>query len=149
MPDPETADAPAVSAATAAGFAATAPVLAQIAFELPPDADAASFPAAARAVLDAFGQCAGFRGGRLARALDAPRTWLLTTEWDGPGPWRRALSVFEVRCTLTPLLVHAVDAPGSYEVLATVGTGAGTSRTYRSDRAPDADVAAPGLGRDR
>jgi hypothetical protein len=115
-------------------------VVAQIAFVLPPAA-AAGFPSAARAALDALAQAAGFRAGRLARALDAPESWLLSTEWDGPGPWRRALSSFEVRRTLTPLLVHAVDAPGAFEVLAAAGPAAGT---YRSDRAADADTAAPG-----
>ncbi|CAO5169152.1 putative peptidoglycan bound protein [Frankia sp. AiPs1] len=167
------------------------------------DAAGGGFSAAAQAALEALAHCAGFRAGRLARALDAPRTWLLTTEWDGPGPWRRALSAFDVRCTLTPLLVHAVDVPGSFEVLAAVdaatpaasisprlasapastaatssssvrapsvdapsappasarrpdrrvdpdadaGAGGTTTHTYRSDRAVDADTAAPGLGR--
>ncbi|MCL9796596.1 peptidoglycan-binding protein, partial [Frankia sp. AgKG'84/4] len=90
--------------------------------------------------LDALAVARGFRSGRLARALDAPESWLLITEWDGPGPWRRALSSFEVRRTLTPLLAHAVDAPGAFEILAAVGPAAGT---FSSDRAADADTAAP------
>ncbi len=115
-------------------------MVAQIAFVLPPAA-AVAFPAGAQGALDALARAAGFRSGRLARALDAPESWLLTTEWDGPGPWRRALSSFEVRLALTPLLVHAVDAPGAFEVLAAAGPAAGT---FRSDRAADADTAAPG-----
>ncbi|EIV93335.1 antibiotic biosynthesis monooxygenase [Frankia sp. QA3] len=147
-----------------AGWAAApgAPVVAEIRFAVP-GAAAADFPAAARAALDALARAAGFRSGRLARALDEPASWLLTTEWDGPGPWRRALSAFEVRYALTPLLVHAVDVPGAFEVLAAVdppvARGAGRrdaerggsgpadagsgARTYRSDRAADADTAAP------
>ncbi|WP_261568459.1 antibiotic biosynthesis monooxygenase [Frankia gtarii] len=142
-----------------------APVVAEIRFAVP-GAAAAGFPAAARAALGALARAAGFRSGRLARALDEPASWLLTTEWDGPGPWRRALSAFEVRYALTPLLAHAVDVPGAFEVLAAVdppvarGTGGGRpgvgptevgdgdvdhlGRTYRSDRAADADTAAPG-----
>ncbi|KQC36413.1 hypothetical protein UK82_21215 [Frankia sp. ACN1ag] len=131
-----------------------------------PAAAAAGFPTAARAALDALARAAGFRSGRLARALDEPESWLLTSEWDGPGPWRRALSAFEVRYALTPLLVHAVDVPGAFEVLAAVdppvardaggdrldvdpaeaagGDVARLARTYCSDRAADADTAAPG-----
>ncbi|MCM3926049.1 antibiotic biosynthesis monooxygenase, partial [Frankia sp. AiPs1] len=141
------------------------PVIAEIRFAVPAAA-AAGFPAAARAALDALARAAGFRSGRLARALDEPASWLLTSEWDGPGPWRRALSAFEVRYALTPLLVHAVDVPGAFEVLAAVdppatggaggdrsdvdpaeaagGDGGCLARTYRSDRAANADTAAPG-----
>ncbi|WP_261560701.1 antibiotic biosynthesis monooxygenase [Frankia tisae] len=157
---------PGVGGGWAAGSGA--PVVAEIRFAVP-GAAAAGFPAAARAALDALAGAAGFRSGRLARALDEPASWLLTSEWDGPGPWRRALSAFEVRYALTPLLVHAVDVPGAFEVLAAVdprvarsdgrrdveggrdaerggrgpaGTGS-EARTYRSDRAADADTAAP------
>ncbi|OFB43801.1 peptidoglycan-binding protein [Frankia sp. CcI156] len=130
---------------------AGAPVVAQIAFAVPGDAvpgDAvpggAGFAAAARPALDALARAPGFRGGRIAQALDEPGSWLMTTEWDGPGAWRRALSAFEVRYALTPLLVFAVDGPGTFEVLVSVDGPGGSARTHRSDRTPDADTAAPG-----
>ncbi|SNQ51117.1 Antibiotic biosynthesis monooxygenase [Frankia canadensis] len=124
---------------------ASAPVVAQIAFTVPPAA-ADDFPAAVREVLAVLGGAAGFRRGRVARALDAQESWLLITEWDGPGPWRRALSLFDVRRTLTPLLVHAVDAPGAFEVLAAADapSAGGADLVFASDRAADADTAAPG-----
>ncbi|WP_462187702.1 MULTISPECIES: antibiotic biosynthesis monooxygenase [unclassified Frankia] len=125
---------------------AGAPVVAQIAFAVPGDASpgGAGFAAAARPALDALARAPGFRGGRIAQAPDEPGSWLMTTEWDGPGAWRRALSAFEVRYALTPLLVFAVDGPGTFEVLVSVDGPGGSARTHRSDRAPDAGTAAPG-----
>jgi len=120
-------------------------VIAQIAFTLPPSVEA-DFRAAAGEALGALAAAAGFRRGRVARALDAPRSWLLVTEWDGPGPWRRALSGFDVRRILTPLLAYAVDAPGAFEVLAAVDgpAGIGGPASFASDRAvDDVDPAAP------
>ncbi len=156
MPDlPADADADAGWAAAGCG----APVVAEIRFAVP-GAAAAGFPAAARAALGALARAGGFRSGRLARALDEPASWLLTTEWDGPGPWRRALSAFEVRYALTPLLAHAVEVLAAVDPPVARGAGGGRpgvgpteagdgdvdhlARTYRSDRAADADTAAPG-----
>jgi hypothetical protein len=96
----------------------------------------------ARLALDALGGCPGYRRGSLGRAVDDPASWLLLTEWDGVGAYRRALSAYRVRVEAVPLLATAQTGPGAYEVLLTVGGGA--AEVGRSDRAPDADTAAPG-----
>jgi hypothetical protein len=93
-----------------------APVLAVVRFQVPDDA-AGAFAAGAERVLAALCGAAGFRAGRLARAVDDPGAWTLVTEWDGPGTWRRALGGFDVRLELAPLLAWALDAPGAFEVL--------------------------------
>jgi hypothetical protein len=69
---------------------------------------------------------------------------VLVTEWDGPGAWRRALGGFDVKMELTPLLAHAVDAPGAFEVLVGQDGPAAPLRHHGSALAPDAATAAPG-----
>ncbi|WP_083418234.1 antibiotic biosynthesis monooxygenase family protein [Pseudofrankia sp. BMG5.36] len=130
------------------GRPVAAPVLAIVRFRLPAGsgetAMAGEFAAGADRALTALGQADGYRAGRLARAVDDPDEWVLVTEWDGPGAWRRALGRFDVKIELTPLLVHAVDAPGAFEVLVGQDSPAAASRRYGSALAPDAATAAPG-----
>ncbi len=83
-----------------------------------------TFLADARAVLVAFADRPGWRAGRIGRAVDDPGLWVLTTEWDSVGSYRRALSPPDVRVLAMPLLAHAVDEPTAYEVLAAAGLGA-------------------------
>ena len=104
----------------------------------------AGFAAGAERALAALGRAAGYRSGRLARAVDDPDEWVLVTEWDGPGAWRRALGGFDVKMELTPLLAHAVDAPDAFEVLVGQDGPAAPLRHHGSGLAPDAATAAPG-----
>lgn len=97
----------------------------------------------ARSALAALGACPGYRRGSLGRAVDEPASWLLLTEWDGVGAYRRALSAYRVRVEAVPLLATAQAGPGAYEVLLAVD-GGGAEEVGRSDRAADADTAAPG-----
>ncbi|HSS66940.1 MAG TPA: antibiotic biosynthesis monooxygenase, partial [Nocardioidaceae bacterium] len=53
---------------------------------------------------------------------DEPSLWLLTTEWRDVGSYRRALSSYEVKAQVVPLLSRAIDEPSAFEVLA--GDGA-------------------------
>ena len=53
----------------------------------------------------------------LARALDDPTLWVLTTRWDNVGAYRRALSSYDVKLQAVPLLSRAVDEPSAYEVV--------------------------------
>jgi quinol monooxygenase YgiN len=89
----------------------------------------------ATAALRALAERPGWHGGRLARATDDGRAWLLLTEWASVGAYRRALSGWDVKMHATPLLARAVAEPSAYEVLDEGATG---------DRAPDADTAGPG-----
>jgi hypothetical protein len=106
----------------------------------------AEFLGQARAALDVLSACAGFRSGRIGRAADDPSYWIMSTEWQHVGAYRRALSSYDVRVHAVPLLSLAVDEPTAYEVLASTGPDSSPDEaTGRSDRASDAE--AVGLGR--
>jgi heme oxygenase (mycobilin-producing) len=105
--------------------------------------DGAAFAAQARAALAALAVRPGFRRGRVGRAVDDPAEWVLVTEWEGVGAYRRALSAYQVKVEATPLLGQARDEPGAYEVLvAADGPGAEVTAAA-SDRAADAGSVAP------
>lgn len=57
----------------------------------------------------------GFVRGRLGRLIDEPDTWLLVTEWESVGAYRRGLSSYDVKVAATPLLLRARDEPGAVE----------------------------------
>jgi quinol monooxygenase YgiN len=57
----------------------------------------------------------GYVAGRIGRNLDDPGLWVLTTEWEGPGAYRRALSAYDVKLAAVPTLSRALDEPSAYE----------------------------------
>jgi hypothetical protein len=59
----------------------------------------------------------GYVAGRIGRNVDDPELWVLTTEWEGPGAYRRALSAYDVKLTAVPVLSRAVDEPSAYETV--------------------------------
>jgi heme-degrading monooxygenase HmoA len=83
------------------------------------DTESASFAAKADAALTALSARTGFVDGQVARNVDDPQLWTLTTRWDGVGSYRRALSAYEVKTTAVPLLSRAIDEPTAYEVTST------------------------------
>jgi hypothetical protein len=83
------------------------------------DDEAPSFAAQADAALAALSTRTGFVDGQVARNVDDPQLWTLTTRWDGVGSYRRALSAFEVKTTAVPLLSRAIDEPSAYEIVST------------------------------
>lgn len=103
---------------------------------------AADFLDRAQAALAAFAARPGFVRGRIGRAADDPGVWVLTTEWDGVGSYRRSLSAFDVRVDAAPLLAEGRDEPSAFEVLRSIDGGA--AGVSGSRRARDADVV--GLG---
>jgi Antibiotic biosynthesis monooxygenase len=68
----------------------------------------------------------GYVAGRIGRNVDDPELWVLTTEWDGPGAYRRALSAYDVKLAAVPTLSRALDEPSAYE---TVEPGAELNRS--------------------
>lgn len=82
-----------------------------------PEADGDAFAAQARDALAAFGDCAGYLRGWMGRAADDPTAWVIGTEWQGVGAYRRALSTRDVRLTSTALLSRALDLPSAFELL--------------------------------
>jgi quinol monooxygenase YgiN len=92
------------------------------------------FTERAHAALAALAARPGYRRGELLRALDDPRHWILVTEWESVGTYRRALGAFEVKVDATPLLAESLDEPSAYEPLATAEPN-GDVVVGRSDRA--------------
>ena len=96
----------------------------------------------ARAALTTLSEQAGFVRGHLGRATDDPSLWVLTTEWEGVGVYRRALSSYDVKLRATPVMYRAIEEPSAFEVLE---SAIGAVRiSAQSDRAPDAGTAGPG-----
>jgi hypothetical protein len=95
---------------------------------------AGPFTERAHAALAALAARPGYRRGQLLRGLDDPRHWILVTEWESVGTYRRALGAFDVKVSATPLLAESLDEPSAYEPLATAEPG-GAVVVGSSDRA--------------
>jgi heme oxygenase (mycobilin-producing) len=94
---------------------------------------AADFPDRARAALAALAARPGYLRGTLGRSTDDPAAWVLLTEWENVGSYRRALGNYEVKLHATPLLAAALDVPGGFEALVDVAPG-GAEVVRGSDR---------------
>lgn len=109
-----------------------------------PPADAVSFRDRARRALEVLAAKPGWRGGHVGRAADDPELWVVSSEWENVGSYRRALSSYESKLEAVPLLSLAIDEPTAFEIVATVpASGAAdpatSTGTGRSVRASDAD----------
>jgi hypothetical protein len=92
------------------------------------------FATRAERALAALAGRPGYLRGTLGRSTDDPSAWLLLTEWENVGAYRRALGAFEVKVAATPLLAAARDLPAAFEALLDVQAD-GASTTHDSDRA--------------
>ncbi|HEX2297786.1 MAG TPA: antibiotic biosynthesis monooxygenase [Pseudonocardiaceae bacterium] len=82
-------------------------------------AEAENFMVRARRALSLLTAQPGCRGGQLGRAPDEVIRWVLVVHFDSVVAYRRALSPFDVREHVIPLLSEALTSePGAYEVLA-------------------------------
>ena len=98
--------------------------------------DEASFTERARHALALLTRAPGCLHGQLSRAIEEPSRWVLTVQFSSASAYRRALSPFEVREQVVPLLALAlVDQPTTYETLAEAESGAVTD--HLSLLAPD------------
>jgi heme oxygenase (mycobilin-producing) len=82
-----------------------------------PEPEAERFLGRAREALATLARRPGYRSGRIGRAAEEPTLWVLTTEWDNVGSYRRALGGFEVKMTAVPLLSLAHNEPSAFELL--------------------------------
>jgi quinol monooxygenase YgiN len=114
------------------------PVLVVTRFDVP-EADGVDFLARARTALAAFRARPGYVRGRIGRSADDPTAWVMTTEWDGVGAYRRSLSAYDVKVDAAPLLSLGRDEPSAFEVLSADDDESPTSRA--------ADAATVGLSR--
>ena len=97
--------------------------------------DGADFAERARTALAALATRPGYVRGTLGRSTDDPTAWILLTEWENVGSYRRALGNYEVKLHATPLLASAQDVPGGFEALLDVAPG-GATIARASDREP-------------
>lgn len=104
--------------AAALGGESEQPELCAVSTFTVPAADAPGFRDRAEVALAALSVRPGFQRGRVAVAPDEPTTWLLLTEWDNVGSYRRGLGGVEVRIAMAALYAEAVDAPSAFEVRA-------------------------------
>jgi heme oxygenase (mycobilin-producing) len=108
-----------------------------------PEPEGGRFAELARSALAALADRPGFRRGHAGRSIDDPVEWVLVSEWDGVGAYRRALGTYEVKLAATPLLAQARDEAGAFEELISADA-TGVTGTALSDRAADADIVGPG-----
>jgi len=100
----------------------------------PIDPDA--FVVEVRAALPVISACPGFVRATLGRSTDEPDAWMLLTEWESIGAFRRGLGGTAVRMAAMPLLTQALDVPSAFEPLVIVdGSGAVSERD--SDRSSE------------
>lgn len=91
--------------------------------------EADAFVARARRAIELLTARPGCRRASLARAMDSPDAWLLVAEFDSVTAYRRALSPFDVRELVVPLLAEADPAQAStFEPLVVGVDGAVTER---------------------
>jgi hypothetical protein len=76
---------------------------------------AVDFRAELEAVKAALSEATGFKSGAVGQNLDEPTLWVLTTEWENVGSYRRALSSTRAKLEAIPVLARAIDEPGAYE----------------------------------
>jgi hypothetical protein len=94
----------------------------------------ADFAERARVALAALAARPGYVRGTVGRSTDDDSQWVLLTEWENVGSYRRALGGYEVKLHATPLLADAVDLPSAFEALIDIAPG-GAAVLRPSDRA--------------
>lgn len=89
-------------------------------FRVPAD-EVEEFVARAEAAATVLRARPGLESLDLARNLDDPELWTITTRWVGVGAYRRALQGQESKMVVVPLLSLAVDEPSAYDDWELVG----------------------------
>jgi hypothetical protein len=100
------------------------------------------FAADARHALGVLAACEGFLQGSIGQATDETDIAVITTRWVNVGAYRRALSRFDVKTEVVPLLSQAIDESTAFEVVHDRTPHAATDAV--SGRAADADTASLG-----
>ena len=90
--------------------------------------DPAAFAERAQRALALLTAAPGCLGGELGRAVDEPAHWVLTLRFASVDAYRRALSPFDVREHVVPLLSEAVPESSTFETLVTAVDGRVTVR---------------------
>jgi len=93
-----------------------------------------TFEERARTALAALAARPGYVRGSLARSMDSAAHWVILTEWESVGAYRRALGAYEVKLHAAPLLGEALDGSSGFEMLASAAPD-GTVTVHDSDLA--------------
>lgn len=110
-----------------------------------PDGPAEQFQQDAQQALRLLAERPGFVRGTVGRSTDDEQSWLLLTEWESVGAYRRGLGGYQVKLQATPLLCQALDQPSAFEELLRIEPD-GQETARASDRAADADWGARSAG---
>lgn len=86
-----------------------------------PESETDTFLRQGRAAVAVLAERDGFVSADLARNLDEPSLWTITTRWRDVGSYRRALQGYEAKAVVVPLLSLAVDEPSAYDDVERVG----------------------------
>lgn len=81
------------------------------------ETERAAWLAQMRAALGVLGESSGFLRGQIAQATDDPDLMVVSTSWANVGAYRKALSRFEVKAQVIPLLSLAIDEPSAFEAV--------------------------------
>jgi len=73
-----------------------------------------------RAALGVLAESAGYLRGQIAQATDDAELMVVATSWESVGAYRRALSRYEVKAQVIPLLSSAIDEPSAFESVVVV-----------------------------
>jgi quinol monooxygenase YgiN len=84
---------------------------------LRPSDDAQAFQAEVAAAIDALATRPGHIRSRLTRALDDPSRWVLVSEWENVGSYRRALSSYDVKMASGVLMGSVIEEPTAYQAV--------------------------------
>ncbi len=80
-----------------------------------PDSQVEEFTTQARDILDLLAAQPGYVRGQLGRSVDEPDLWVLASEWEGAGYYRRALSA--ARMALYPLMTLMINESSAFETV--------------------------------
>jgi quinol monooxygenase YgiN len=119
----------------AAGRARLWRVLVVTRYRVPPEENQL-FRAQARDALDAFAAQPGHVRGRVGRSADEPDLWVLVTEWENVGAYRRALSAYDVKMRAVPVMYRALVEPTAYELLERTDHSSNSGDSGDPDRSP-------------
>jgi heme oxygenase (mycobilin-producing) len=91
-----------------------------VVIRLRPAVDSDSFQVEVRVAIDALAARPGHVSTRLARAFDDPGCWVLVSEWENVGSYRRAIGSYDVKLASGALMGAAQNEPSAYEVVESV-----------------------------
>lgn len=84
----------------------------------------------------------GFIRGSIARSVDDPQVCVLTMEFADVGAYRKALSRYEIKAEVVPLLSTTLDDITTFEIA--IARAEGETTTYVSGHAHDSGLTALG-----